>query len=295
MFSAHTFLQTLRDEVAQHPAVHHPFLRRTAAWPWLRDDYKIMGLQHYPLVGLFTWYMEQLKSRAPNPQAEQWLARVLVDEYGEYQAGQDHASLYRQYLTACGVKPGEEDRVVLDPRVVRFVLEHAHMVTREPFLVGLGSLGPGHEWSIPTMFGYLLQGLEREFSPQEITYFTLHVKQDIDHGAWLEAALEDIIQTPDDAALVRRGALLSLEARGRFWEGVQERVLEWRRPPRAPTLLDGVRKVAAGNPLSRLVQARPSVPPPARAGLLEPTLPDARIGSLQIAYRSQLRAALGVE
>lgn len=287
-FSSHRFLVSLREELAQHPAVHHPFLKRAAAWPWRRDDYKQMALQHYPLVGLFTWYMEQLKRRAPNPQAEQWLSQVLLDEYGEHQAGQDHASLYRQFMTCCGVETGEEDRVVLDPKVVRFVLEHARLVTREPFLVGLGAIGPGHEWSIPTMFEYLLQGLQREFSPQEITYFTLHVKQDMDHGAWLESALEEIIQNEADAALVRKGALLSLEARGRFWDGVQERMLEWRRPARTLTWLDGVRRLTAQG--SRLKPSSPT-----ESALEAPkSLPDARMGGLHIVYRPQLRAALGV-
>lgn len=275
MVFADDFLHDLRREVEAHPTLHHPFLKRSAAWPWTREDYKVLSLQHYPLVGLFTWYMERLKERAPHAQARSWLERVLVDEYGEQHAGQDHASLYRQFMTCCGVAPGEEDQVVLDRRVVRFVREHARMVTQEPFLVGLGALGPGHEWSIPTMFGYLLEGLERTFAPEEIHYFTLHVKQDQDHGAWLEEALREIIRTPEDAAQVRRGTLLSLEARARFWEGVQERVVLWRQPPTGQALLDALRSL----------MARRSVLP--ERGARTPT-------SFELAHRPQLRAWLGV-
>ena len=37
------------------------------------------------------------------------------------------------------------------------------------------------------MFPPIVRGLERAgFAPDEIRYFTLHVLQDQDHGAWLE-------------------------------------------------------------------------------------------------------------
>jgi hypothetical protein len=64
-------------------------------------------------------------------------------------------------------------------------------------------------------------------------YFTLHVAQDVDHGAWLEEALSRFGDGPSPSqarAQIRRGALLSLEARGRFWSGVQRAVVRFRQP-----------------------------------------------------------------
>ena len=51
---ARTFLRDLRDEVETHPGVNHVFLARCATSPFTREDYRVMGLQHFPLVGLFT-------------------------------------------------------------------------------------------------------------------------------------------------------------------------------------------------------------------------------------------------
>ena len=100
-----------------------------------------------------------------------------------------------------------------------------------PFLVGLGALGPGHEWAIPRMFTPIIAGLERAgFEDEEINYFKLHIDQDEDHAIWLEEALASMIQTQEEADQVREGTLLSLEARRRFWEGVQEQVVQWRQP-----------------------------------------------------------------
>ncbi len=241
-FDTKSFLRELRREVELHPAVNHTFLARIATNPFTREDYKVFGCQHYPLVGMFTTYMERLLVNGPDSDSKSWLAKVLVDEYGEGSDGKDHAELYREFLTACGVAPREEDAVPLDHRVTGFIRTHLQMTAREPFLVGLGALGPGHEWSIPRMFDYLIRGLRRAgFSEDEILYFTLHTEQDIDHALWLEEALEQLIRTPEQAEQVRRGAMMSLAARAAFWEGVQYRVVRWRQPRSRVDLAENAR------------------------------------------------------
>ena len=39
-----------------------------------------------------------------------------------------------------------------------------------------------------------------------------------------------MLETPEQAEQVREGTLISLEARRRFWEGVQSEVVAWRQP-----------------------------------------------------------------
>jgi pyrroloquinoline quinone (PQQ) biosynthesis protein C len=217
--NAREFLSKLRREVESHQAINHALLARVAHVPFTREDYKVFGLQHYALVGSFTRYLELLLPRAPDSEAKSWIAKVLVDEYGEGSNGQDHAELYRGFLKATGATPGEERKTPLHPAVTGFIDEHDRICTREPFLVGLGALGPGHEWSIPKMFPPIVQGLRRaRFTEEEIVYFTLHLAQDIDHGAWLEQALERYATTE------------KAQARARFWAGVQEKIVRWRQP-----------------------------------------------------------------
>ncbi|HVE81986.1 MAG TPA: iron-containing redox enzyme family protein [Myxococcales bacterium] len=229
--SAREFLSGLRREVESHPGINHALLARVAHVPFTREDYRVFGLQHYALVGSFTRYLELLLPRAPDSEAKSWIAKVLVDEYGEGSGGQDHAELYRGFLKATGAAPGEERATPLHAAVTGFIDEHDRICREEPFLVGLGALGPGHEWSIPRMFPPIVQGLRRaRFTEQEIVYFTLHLEQDIDHGAWLEQALERYATTEQAQAQIRRGAELSLQARARFWSGVQEKIVRWRQP-----------------------------------------------------------------
>jgi len=247
-YDARAFLRELRQEVETHPAVNHTFLARVGTSPFSREDYKIFGMQHYPLVGMFTGYMERLLINAPNSTAKCWLAKVLVDEYGEGSDGHDHAEMYRMFLTACGVEPEEEDHVPLNAAVVEFIRTHLELCSHRPFLVGLGALGPGHEWAIPRMFVPIIAGLRRaKFEEDEISYFTLHCLQDQDHALWLEEALASMLTSQAEADQVREGTLASLEARRKFWEGVQSEVVAWRQPARPMDLPERARMWLSGH------------------------------------------------
>lgn len=243
MSTATRFLADLREEVRTHPAVNHPFLARVAVTPFSRQDYKTYGLQHYPLVRMFTGYLERLLVNAPDSATKQWLAKVLVDEYGEGSEGKDHSTLYRGFLGAAGASEQEILSTPLAAEVTGFIDRHLELTARgTPFLVGLGAVGPGHEWAIPHMFPPLIAGLRRAgFAEEEIHYFTLHIAQDEDHGNWLEEALARFAQSSEAQARIREGCLASLEARRRFWIGVERRVVAWRQPRSAERAWDATR------------------------------------------------------
>jgi hypothetical protein len=58
----------------------------------------------------------------------------------------------------------------------------------------------------------------------------LHLGQDVDHGLWLEEALARYADDARQQHMIRRGALLSLAARAKFWSGVQDKIVRWRQP-----------------------------------------------------------------
>jgi pyrroloquinoline quinone (PQQ) biosynthesis protein C len=231
MGGAREFLVKLRREIETHPAVNHLFLNRLATSPFSRSDYRVFAENHYPLVCVFTHYMERLLVRAPDSDSKLWLAKVLVDEYGEGSDGKDHAEMYARFLRATG---GDANRIVEQrlPRPAhRFISLHRRLVSERPFLEGLGAVGPGHEWAIPRMFNAVIPGLRRAgFTDDEIAYFTLHVEQDDDHGTWLEEALAEYATTSEAQAQIRNGTLQSLQARYEFWEGVQSEIVQYRQP-----------------------------------------------------------------
>ena len=246
--SARAFLKALREEIRSHPGVGHSLLGRMLTDPRTKHDFKILASQHYPLVANFTTYMELLLLRAPTSEAKCWIAKVLVDEYGDRSAGADHSEAYRAFMHAAGIVPGTEDSFLLHPEVVDFIKEHYRICTEEPFLVGLGAVGPGHEWSIPTMFEHVLTGLHKAgFHDKEVAYWTMHLDQDADHGAWLEEALVEFCHTEAACQQIRHGAILSLNAREQFWWGVMDKV----NTERTKHALPGVAPATAGSEASQ--------------------------------------------
>ena len=220
---ARTFLAELRAEVQAHPAVAHSLLGRCRIDPRDRTDFRIFSGQHYPLVGTFTRYLELLLISAPSSTEKCWLAKVLVDEYGERSAHEDHAAHYRRFMRACGWAEGAWEDAPLHPSTPAFLREHLSLCADEDFLIGLGAVGPGHEWAIPTMFERIIEGLQRAgFAPEEIEYFTLHTQQDQDHGAWLEEALLTMAGASEAQERIRAGCRRSLAAREALWWGIAD-------------------------------------------------------------------------
>lgn len=234
---ARTFLAQLHEEVAHHAGVGHSLLGRMQIDPRAREDFKIFAGQHYALVTNFTRYMELLLLNAPSSSAKIWLAKVLVDEYGERSEGLDHGEHYARFMRACGWQEDELENIRLHPAVTEFIAEHIRLCCEEPFLVGLGAVGPGHEWAIPTMFDYCIMGLRKAgFEESEIEYFTLHTEQDEDHGAWLEEALALLCDSQEAQEQIHRGTMASLAARERFWWGLADKINAQRMQHRFPAL-----------------------------------------------------------
>jgi pyrroloquinoline-quinone synthase len=254
------FLRQLRAEVSAHAGVGHSLLGRMAIDPRAREDFKILSGQHYALVGCFTRYLEVLLLRAPNPEARLWLAKVLVDEYGERSSAQDHATLYRSFMLACGWRDEEIEQVALHPAVTGFVTGHLKLCAEAPFLVGLGAVGPGHEWAIPAMFAEILRGLDQAaFAPDEIAYFTLHTVQDQDHGAWLEEALAQFATDDTAQEQIREGCRFSLAARERLWWGIADKLNAGRMRARFPAIASATAGSDASEPT--LAQFRAGLTP----------------------------------
>ncbi len=136
-----------------------------------------------------------------------------------------HPELYRRFMRAVGFGEGEWDRVPRLPATRAFVQTHLDMTLRS-WLETLGAVGPGHEWAIPLMFPYLVQGIERSvpLEPSALEYFRLHIDLDVKHGQMLEQCLIRWAGSEANREEIRRGALRSLEARAVFWGALAEQL-----------------------------------------------------------------------
>ena len=218
-----SFLEHLEAQVEHHPALHHSFLRRFGAGGLGRLQLWAFGLQHYQLVRVFTSYLEALSKNISEPEVRDWIHRILEDEYARpHTYDRSHVALYRRFLRALGLRETDWEGAEALPETRAFIERHLELTSLRHPAVGLGAVGPGHEWAIPTMFAYLVEGLRKAGVGDEcLEYFTLHIAQDLEHGALMRAGLAYYADTPENQVRILEGAQASLDARARFWEALE--------------------------------------------------------------------------
>jgi pyrroloquinoline-quinone synthase len=235
---AQQFLKQLEREIETHESVHHPFLKRFSTEPLTIHQIQTFGLQHYQLVKVFVNYMTNLLPRIPDREAAVLFRHVFDDEFGAVSgrpatAGQatifrSHPALYRNFLRSLGLADEDWGKVPHLPEVSSYIEEHMIMTRDEDFRVGLGAIGPGHEFSIPIMFSYLVKGFRNNttLSDEAIEYFTLHIVEDEDHAEIFNQLILKHSKTVEDQQKVREGVLRSLAVRKAFWDGLERAVFE---------------------------------------------------------------------
>lgn len=220
------WMAALERGVETSRTANHPLLERAARGEFDRAQFARFGAQHQALVGVFTRYLELLLLATDDSSQKLWLAKVLVDEYGEGSGGHDHAAMYARFLASVGVSRDAQSDAPLVREAWQHVGAHLELCRAQPFLVGLGAFGPAHEWAIPTMFGHLIAGLDAAgIGLDEREYFDLHTEQDQDHGAWMAEAMAQLATDEDTREQVRAGARFSLALRGELWDAI-ERVMD---------------------------------------------------------------------
>lgn len=223
---AQTFIHSLEEEILHHEAVHHPFLKRFASEKLAVEQIQTFGLQHYQLVKVFVNYMTNLLPKIPDKDAADLFRTVFDDEFGQHTIFRSHPALYRNFLKALGLPDEAWGRVKLFPETARFIEGHKEITRGKDFLFALGAIGPGHEFSIPTMFGYLIEGIKKNTSltDEDIEYFSLHIVEDVEHAVVFNKLISRHVETEEGQKRLRDGALQSLAYRKTFWDGLQRAV-----------------------------------------------------------------------
>ncbi len=226
MADAQTFIHSLEEEILHHTAVHHPFLKCFSSQKLTLGQIQTFGLQHYQLVKVFVNYMTNLLPKIPDKDAADLFRVVFDDEFGQHTIFRSHPALYRNFLRALGLSDEAWGRVSHLPEVSAFIEGHMEITRGKDFLPALGAIGPGHEFSIPTMFTYLMEGIRKntDLSDEEIEYFALHIEEDKEHAVVFNKLIARHVETEEGQQRLRDGALRSLSLRKKFWDGIETAV-----------------------------------------------------------------------
>lgn len=220
------FIQELREEVFSHEAVNHPFLERFREGGLSEEQVRIFALHYYQHAKMFSHYIANIIPSIPYEGDRMVLVRNLSDEYGNLDPGKTHPALFRKFLAVLGFKERDWEGFMPIPEVTNYVDRMIWLTRHQPFLIGLGAVGPGVEWVIPTMFKKIVDGLVKSINIENdnLEYWTSHIVLDVKHGDEATTVLMNYLDGKENQDMVRTGAMKSLEARKLLWDGF-ERIL----------------------------------------------------------------------
>lgn len=209
---ADAYLKWLRAQTHRHRAVQHPFLDEMVCGRLSMFQLRLWAPQHAALVRAFPSYLEALIPRSEHPEL---LSMVLDAERHEPTI----STLMERFMTGLGLGPEGSCLFEPSPETVRFIRTHRAMAEGAHPTVVLGALGAGHVWAIQRIYPQILTGLRRR-QRHDLEAFSRPLEENALHAHLWTKLVEREAATPAGQAMLRQGAMASLEARERFWDGV---------------------------------------------------------------------------
>ena len=185
------FRLALEESVSQRHSAVHPW---SEAWQSGKLDRRMLGewvKQHYHYVSHFSEWLGIVYGNCPQPEVQHFLLENIAEEEGLAGMGEfgavRHTDLLLDFAGHCGTKRAE----ILDAQLNGEVLPETlglqswcHRQATRPFVEALSALIIGLESQVPGIYRKTTPSLIEKygFTPEQITFFRLHIVADDEHG-----------------------------------------------------------------------------------------------------------------
>ncbi len=215
------FRLALEDAINQRHSAVHPW---SEAWTTGKLDRRLLGewvKQHYHYVSHFSEWLATVYANCPHWDVQHFLLENITEEEG-FVGSADfepvrHSALLLEFAETCGM-PKQE---VLDAQKDGGLLPETlglqswcHRQSTRPFVEALSGLLVGLESQVPAIYSKTTPPLLEKygFTEDEVTFFTLHIVADQEHGDRGYEIVEKYATTPEQQAtcvgLVREAAMM---------------------------------------------------------------------------------------
>lgn len=231
--TAKQFVESLCHEALNHEAANHRYLKMIAGgeFPNMKAVLRDYAFQYSFYSREFPNYVEGVIGSLVQEKHREAILENLEEEKGipgsTDLAKMPHVQLFGVFRKAIGVN--EEYVKNTKPCVTALVWRDLFLQKCQSRQVGvsIGALGIATEFIVPTVYGYLLEGIKKtDLKPDDYFFFTLHADCDTHHAEDINHILVDLAEDLDSRETIRFGVHSALNLRKAFWDVMLARAME---------------------------------------------------------------------
>jgi pyrroloquinoline quinone (PQQ) biosynthesis protein C len=226
----------LEREILEHPALYSRFVRTLHETREPMPALRLYSLQEFQIIKAFPHYTELLIPRLPDRERREVLAKICFDLKGGDVPQEASAVQFERFMQGIGLMKRVWETARPLPETLRFIREHLTLCQQGDPDTAFGAVAAGHLCAQPVMLRPLFQQLRRADPgvAERLDYFRSQILQGALHAQRIRDLLCSHPPTSSAGGAIREGALLSLDLRELFWEGVGREAFgdSWWRPAR---------------------------------------------------------------
>ena len=229
------FRQALEEAIEQRHSAVHPW---SEAWTSGKLDRRLLGewvKQHYHYVSHFAEWVAAVYANCPHPDVQHFLLENVTEEEGlvgmHGAAPVRHSDLLLEFGEVCGMKRDEVLNAQAKGELLPETLGLQSWCTvqsRKPFAEALSGLLIGLESQVPRIYSKTTPPLLEKygFTEDEVTFFTIHIAADIEHGEKGFEIVEKYATTEEQRATCVRIVREATMMRRLYLDGVYRTFIE---------------------------------------------------------------------
>ena len=231
--SADQFVEALIEDVFEHQAIHHPYLKRLSSGSFADIDEAIRdyALNYSVYSNEFVTYLNFVIAGLTREAHRELIIENLYEEQGDPNSTlierKPHSEIFREFKEQIGVTKEYEDRAIVAATSVCWRDVFKETCKSQNVCVGLGAIGLGTEMIVPNIYGHFIHAIEDHstFDNSNSMFFRLHVDCDDEHSEDLLSVIRDFAHAPHNRENLRFGAQIALDLRKTFWDVMLSRAL----------------------------------------------------------------------
>jgi pyrroloquinoline-quinone synthase len=223
-----SFMQSFRDLAQMHPLWTHPFLGRCRARELTLPEVQILAVQMYKFSKEFNRILASILSCCPDDYAQWVILDNLFDEMGQGDLSHAHPELFRRFTRGLGIQDEELHQLPTEPETESMINTYLGLAHQYDYLSALGAVCYASEGIVHSLYSQLHLGIQgaAPLPKESLIFFEVHIDVDDSHAAKLAELISLRLKTERQAVDMHRAILDAMDARVRFFDGVQRRIDE---------------------------------------------------------------------